>query len=291
MIVLFNPSVASETNTLIKQATILITAKKIEKAYQLLSPFADDKAGNPEFDYLYGLLLQKKHHYTQAVLVLERALLMRPEHVATQSALAKSYIALKEFKKAEQLQQKLQQEHETSASNEIKTLEEQKKKDEKIRYTVNGFIRSTGGYDDNLTNGPDENFITILSAKQLGTIYVGKGLEKDQDFFVGVSGSLGLKTQFSNNFGINVGIWGSKRFNRKRPDEEIAAMSSSLGGHYQYGHNSISIDLKYQSIWINTLHYQEQYALLGQWYRPLWKNNALALHFNINTTRHPHSKT
>lgn len=287
---LSNSSFAAETISVIKQAQVLTNANKIEKAYELLNPIEEEMAGDAEFDYLYGLLLQKKNQHTYAVIVLERALLMRPEHVPTQTALAKSYIALKEFARAEKLQGQLQQEQETSAVKEIEQLEVRKKDDEETLYTFNGFIRSTGGYDDNLSNGPDKSFITIPIAEQLGAIYVGRGLEKDQDFFFGVSGSLGLKTQFANNFGINAGIWGSKRFNRKRPDEEIAAMSSWLGGSYQYGKNSFNVDFKYQSIWINNLHYQDQYALLGQWYRPILDSNAIALHFNVRTTRHPSSE-
>ncbi|MDQ7091398.1 MAG: hypothetical protein Q9M50_12325 [Methylococcales bacterium] len=51
------------------------------------------------------------------------------------------------------------------------------------------------------------------------------------------------------------------------------------------------MNFKYQSIWINNQHYQNQYAVLGQWYRPLFKSNALALNFNIRTTHHPGLKT
>lgn len=288
---LFGNSTFLTAAELTEQAQILIDAGKLEKAHALLTPVADDRAGEPEFDYLYGLLLQKMKQHTYAVMVLERALLMRPDHVPTQAALAKSYVALKEYDKAETLEQQLRQEKADSEASEIERLEEQKKDSEETLYTFNGFIRSTFGYDDNITNGPNDDFISIAVAEQLGPIFVGRGLQRDQDFFYSTSGSLGLKARFANGFGINAGIWGSHRLNRQRPDEDLSVMSSWLGTSYQHGKSSFNFNFKYQAIWINTLHYQDQYALQGQWYRPIFDSNAIALHFNIGTGKHPSSET
>ena len=287
----FTFSFTVKADTLIEQAQILMDAEKTDKAYALLSTVADEQAGEAEFDYIYGVLLQKMNQHTYAVMVLERALLMRPNHIETQTALAKSYIALKEFEKADKLQQQLQQEGVASISTELDELEAQKKETEETLYTFNGFIRSSFGYDDNLTSGPEDDYLTIPIARHLGSIYVGNGLQKDQDFFYALSGNLGLNVQFANGLGVNAGIWGSHRLNRKRPDEDLSIMSSWLGGSYQYGKNNFNFNFKYQSLWINTLHYQDQYLLQGQWYRPILDSNAIALHFNIRTAKHPSSET
>ena len=286
-----SPLFALDLNQSLKQAQRLMEAEKIEAAFDLLNPIADDNAGNAKFDYFYGLLLQKMEQHSYAVLVLERALFMQPKHVGTQIALAKGYIQLKEFSKATKLQQQLEQQGATAEAIKIEKLTQSKEKEENKAYSLKGFIKTSFSYDDNLTSGPDSNFLIIPGSTHLGPVAIGQNLEKDQDFFYTVSGYLGLKVPVTQDFKMNVGIWGSQRFNRNRPDEDLAYMSSWAGGSYQQGKNNLSLNFKYQSIWIDDQHYQNQYAILGQWYRPLFKSNALAFNFNVRTTRHPGSNT
>ena len=120
-------SLGSNVETLLEEARALIKVEKIEKAHALLESIADEEAGNAEFDYLYGLLLQKMAQYSYSVFVLERASFIRPQHVPTQVALAKAYIHLKEFSKAEKIQQQLEKEQATTEAANIKQLEQQKK--------------------------------------------------------------------------------------------------------------------------------------------------------------------
>ncbi|MDQ7091399.1 MAG: hypothetical protein Q9M50_12330 [Methylococcales bacterium] len=220
---------ASDVDQLLDQVEQLIKSDKIDESYNLLNPIADDNAGNAEFDYLYGLLLQKMEQSNYSVLVLERALYMRPNHIPTQVALAKSYISLKEYSKAEKLQNQLQQEQATKEAATIKQLSQQQKDDE-YKPSFKGFIQTSFSYDDNLTSGPDSNFLTIPSATHLGLVAIGDNLEKDQDLFYAVSGYLGIKVPVVEDFKIDMGIWGSQRFNRTRPDEDLAFMSSWIGG-------------------------------------------------------------
>jgi len=281
---------ANDAEILIKQAQTLITAQQHQHAYELLTPVADEYAGNPKFDTLYGVLLLKLKHNTRAVFALERALMMRPQHLRTQKALVTAYERLNDFDNAERLFKKIQQ-HPESKPQQTKNSQ---KKADKI-YKISGFLGASVGYDDNLTNGPDDNFIRLPLAEKLipffsERLYVGKGLEKDQDFFSSVSGGVGIKVKLPENFGLNAGLYGNRRINDTRHDEDASLFSSWIGGQYQWGRNRFNLTLKQQTIWLSDEHYQDQYSLLGQWSRSFYKSSLLSLYANGKLARYPDIK-
>lgn len=280
---------ASTSENVTTQAQILIQNNDYQGAYTLLTPVADNFSDEAEFNYLYGSILLKLQKYTLAVFVLERALLIKPDHLPTLEALAQSYTELKEIAKAEKLLVKIKEKKPAEAPvSFMKKLNDVfQPKDE--HYKFSGFLSSTSGYDSNLTNGPTDSYIVIPVTRSYGPIFVGKSMEKAGDFFTAVNGGANVNYKLTDHFGLNSGMYGSHRLNNQRSDQDLAFLSGWLGGSYQQDKNRFDLNIRLQSIWLSEADYQDQYSVLGQWSRTLQTNTTLSLYTQASTLRYPNA--
>lgn len=281
--------IATTSENITKQAQFLITNNDYNGAYELLTPIADNYSDDADFNYLYGSVLLKLEKYSLAVFVLERALLIRPEHIQTMEALAQSYTEIKEFAKAEELLTKIKEK--TPPTLPVGTIQEFKnlflQKDERRKFS--GFLGSTSGYDSNLTSGPNDNYIVVPVARSYGPMFVGKDLEKDGDFFTTINGGANLNFKLTEHYGVNMGMYGSHRLNSHRPDQDLAFLSGWLGGSYQQDKNRFDLNIRRQNIWLSEADYQDQYSVLGQWNRALQTNTTFSLYAQASTLRYPNA--
>ncbi|NQX93453.1 MAG: tetratricopeptide repeat protein [Erythrobacter sp.] len=67
------------------------TSDQKEKAYQALSAAAEQRAGDPAFDYQLGLLSIDTGRYGEAIIALQRVLAMQPDNAAARAELARAY--------------------------------------------------------------------------------------------------------------------------------------------------------------------------------------------------------
>lgn len=284
-------AIASSSDDITKQAQALIENNDYNGAYQLLTPVADTYSDEADFNYLYGSVLLKLKKYSLAVFALERALLIRPDHTQTMEALAQGYNEIKEFSKADQLFAKIKEKTPpTFFANTAQQLKNLYLQTEDL-YKFSSFLGTTLGYDSNLTSGPINSYITIPAANQLGALFVGNDLQKDDDFFTTVNGGANLDFKVNDRYGINMGMYGSHRLNYQRSDQDLAFLSGWLGGSYQYDKNRFDLNIRRQSIWLSEEDYQDQYSAFGQWSRTLQTNTVLSLYSQLSTLRYPDAKT
>lgn len=284
-------SIALSSENVTRQAQALIEDNNYNGAYELLTSAADNYSDDAEFNYLYGSVLFKLQKYSLAVFALERALFVRPEHIQTLEVLAQSYTEVKEFAKAEQLLAQIKEKNPPTLL--VGTIQKLKKfyLQTEDRYKFSSFLGTTLGYDSNLTSGPINSYITIPAASDLGALFVGKDLEKDDDFFTTVNGGANVSFSLTEHYGVNMGMYGSHRLNYQRPDEDLAFLSGWLGGSYQQDKNRFDLSIRRQSIWLSEEDYQDQDSVWGQWSRTLQANTMLSLYTQVSTLDYPNAKS
>lgn len=282
--------IASASADISKQAQVRITHDDYQGAYELLAPVADNYSDDAAFNYLYGSVLLKLQKYSLAVFALERALLVRPDHIQTLEALAQGYTGIKEFAKADKLLAKIKDRNPTLPPSSMQKLKNFFQPTDGP-YKFFGFLGTTLGYDSNLTSGPTDNYITVPVARSYGPMFVGGDLEKDDDFFSTINGGANLNFKLTNHYGLNMGMYGSHRLNNRRPDQDLAFLAGWLGGSYQQDKNRFDLNFRRQSIWLSEADYQDQYSVLGQWSRALQTNTTLSLYAQASTLRYPNAKS
>lgn len=83
------------------QAEALLVTGKAEEAWQLLRPLERQHAGDPQFDYLYGIAALESGRPNLATFILDRVIAAQPGHAAARLERARAYFALGDFERAE----------------------------------------------------------------------------------------------------------------------------------------------------------------------------------------------
>lgn len=86
----------------LSEAQSLLDGGQAAAAYELLKPLEIERAGEAQFDYLFGLSALDTGHPVEAVFALERAVDSHPDNGPARAELARAYLALGETDDAKQ---------------------------------------------------------------------------------------------------------------------------------------------------------------------------------------------
>ncbi len=140
---------------LLRDARALLSEGRSGDAYILLKPAEQRYAGSAEFDYLLGVAALDSGRPAEAVIVLERVLIERPDHLPARAELARAYLRVHETEAA-------RQSFETVAARELPpevraTIERYLNAIERIKDALRvkrvATIEAEIGYDDNVNFG------------------------------------------------------------------------------------------------------------------------------------------
>lgn len=86
----FAPSAASAQDS-VAQALSLHSSGKAQAAYELLLPQVETRAGDPDFDYAFGLAAADSGHAGEALAALQRVLAVQPNNTQARAEIARVY--------------------------------------------------------------------------------------------------------------------------------------------------------------------------------------------------------
>lgn len=87
----------------------LVRNGKAKEAYDLLKPYESQWAGNPDFDYLYGVAALDSGHPDEAVFSLQRVIAVKPGYPAARMELARAYYEVGDHAASKREFERLQQ--------------------------------------------------------------------------------------------------------------------------------------------------------------------------------------
>ena len=162
-VVLLALSSAAAADSVTQQARELLNNQQAASAYELLAPRGEERAGEPDFDYLLGIAALDSGRPGQAVFALERVLAVRPDDALARAEIARAYFALSEY-------QTSRQEFENAKGNSEVPATARTTMDKYLALIdraqrgsqrVSGYIGFSTGYDSNVNSGTDETTVAI----------------------------------------------------------------------------------------------------------------------------------
>ncbi len=192
LLALSAPAAADEVTD---QARELLNSHQAGSAYSLLAPLSDERAGDPDFDYLLGIAALDSGQPGQAVFALERVLAVRPEDALARAEIARAYFALSEFETSKQEFENVKTSGEVppnarATMDQYLSLIDRAQRGEQ---RVSGYIGFSTGYDSNVNSGTDESSIAIPVLGNLPFQLVDKATSQDNPFAAVSAGVNGLK--------------------------------------------------------------------------------------------------
>jgi hypothetical protein len=222
----------------IRSAAELVRAKKATAALAKLDPLADRLAGNPDFDYVYGVAALDAGHPAQAAVALRRALAARPDFHLARAELGRALAAMgdlagakREFQAVrdvkglpvlardamgrqiiaidEALTQVGPAGPQTRAANESQG-QPAKTQAPQPRTRISGYLENSIGYDSNVNAGPSNESLLIPAFALLGPAAISPQAMPKKAGFYELAGGLSISHTIDNDtaaFANLIGNW------------------------------------------------------------------------------------
>jgi len=177
------------------QARELLNSHQAGSAYTLLAPLSDERAGDPDYDYLLGIAALDSGQPGQAVFALERVLAVKPDDALARAEIARAYFALSEFETSKQEFENLKSDADVPATarasmDKYLNLIDRAQRGEQ---RIGGYIGFSTGYDTNVNSGTDQSTIAIPVLGNLPFQLIDRATSQDNPFAAVTAGINALK--------------------------------------------------------------------------------------------------
>jgi outer membrane protein len=214
----------------IRSAALLVRAKKSAAALAKLDPLAARLAGNPDFDYVYGVAALDAGHPAQAAVALRRAIAARPDFHLARAELGRALAAMGDLAGAKREFETVRDakglpalardamgrqviaidQAVTQVGPAAPPVRPAKTETPQPRTRISGYIENSIGYDTNVNAGPSSESLLIPALAFLGPASISPQAMPLKSGFYEIAGGLSISHTIDNDtaaFANVIGNW------------------------------------------------------------------------------------
>src|ERR1700687_4496702 len=241
-------SSASFAANQVAEAQQLIKEDKAAQAYALLEPLEPEEAGNPEFDYWFGVAALDSGNFERAAIAFERVLIQNPNFASARLDLARTYFAMHSDDLAKQEFERVLEQEPNAAGRAVigKYLEaiEQRKKGQ--RFLGSAYLEGGFGRDNNISSVTSDFTGGILSSYNIPFVLpTGNSIKRRDNYWTVAGGGEG-PYKLSEDWSLFGGLDAHGRRYREFSQFNIAQWDARLGAALQRGADTFRLSLQGQ---------------------------------------------
>lgn len=286
--VLFCASSALAQDATLDRARALIQAKQGRAAYELLAPLEQQRAGEPDYDYLLGVAAIDAEQYTRAVFALERVLAVRPDHPQARAEIARAYFVMGENKVARQEFESVKR---TRPPAEVATTIDQflnalDARERSRRSGLSGFIEAGIGTDSNVSAATSTSSFAIPAFPGL-LFNLAPAAQKQKDDFVTLSGGLFGRYALGNTYSlIGTGSF-EQRANADIDRFDTGTLNASAGVSRTDEANEFTVAAQLQSYSVDHEEFRNAVGGVAQWRRNITQRDQATVYLQYARLAYP----
>ena len=292
---------ASEQDAaMIRAAAELVRVKNSDKAYAQLAPMEDRLAGNPDYDYVYGVAALDSGHPAQAVVALRSALKVRPDFHTARAELGRALAAMgdlagakREFEAVRNVQE-LPPVVRDAVGRHITAIDTAAANQSAKHYS--GYLETSVGYDTNVNAGPSNQTLLIPALAFLGPATIAPQATPKRAGFYEIAGGFNGALPINNETAVFANLVGNIHplFDYSEFRTALAGGETGIARQVQ-NFGIFSVSGIAQTFFLGGKTFRNIYGAAGQWRRPITEgwDTSLALSWlrlgypNIDCTPDP----
>ena len=270
---------AAAEDELLARAQRLVEQQKGAEAYALLQPQAEARAGDPAFDYVFGVAALDAGKLVEAAFALERVLDVQPDNALARAELGRTYYemgendaARKEFERVKG--QQIPPDFQLTLDRYLSAIDARFEKS-RTRYQV--YIETGVGYDSNVNSATDARNVVLPALGSLTFNLDANAQEQDSAIWTinaGVTFTSPLDRGFSLFGGIDLNHRAALEDTTCRTakgDTTCSTQSAtgSLGVQYEQGRNKYRLSGQAQRFYVGSDENQDYAGGNAQWIHTL----------------------
>lgn len=270
----------------LQQAEALLNDKKNIQAYDLLAPLEEERAGDPDYDYLLGMTFLGMGEPTRAAFAFERCLDVSPDNGPCRVQMARTYILLGETPNARNELQTIKDfnpppEVENLVSQYLGVITNTEKQQQR---RIRTFAQFGLGYDSNINSATENSKIALPSS--VGQAFLTVPVSADSAFAQLQAGS-SIYYKFSPTVAglADINVQQHSVFDNHAYD--YTTLDTSAGGLMNLNNNlQLQGKLQLQKMWLDGQSYRDVLGLLAQGQRAMSDTSQLAVFSQLSQLRY-----
>jgi len=257
-----------------------------EQTYQALAAQADERAGDPAFDYALGIAALDSGRYGEAIIALQRVLAVQPGNAQARAELARAYALAGDI---------------DTARDQFATVVDDPSLPDPVRQRFTGFVRqfdraiqgggsdvsgfldARGGHDSNINSATDLTTVTIPLFAFLGPGTLGAGARSQDDQFYELTGGVSGVTAVGRQDRLFASALGNWHDNFDSGAFDTASLTGTAGYAHTFANRDvISLSAQAQQFWLGGDGYRTSYGAVAQYTRLLPQGRALTFAAQYN---------
>lgn len=284
---------ALATNAVAQDATLaragsLVQAKQGKAAYELLAPLEEQRAGDPEFDYLLGVAAIDAGQYMRAVFALERVLAVRPNHAQARAEIARAYFVMGEDQAARQEFESVKRTHPpadvvTTIDQFLNAIDVRQRS---RRSGITGFVEAGFGTDSNVNAATSTSTFAIPLFPGL-QFNLAPSARKQSDEFFSLSGGVFGQHALSNAWSLIGNASFDQRANMEHDEFNTGTLNGSAGVTRIDEANEFTLAAQVQSYSVDYEQFREAVGGVAQWRRNVTRRDQATVYLQYARLTYP----
>lgn len=270
---------AAGSDPVLTQADQLLSQRQAGAAFDLLAPLEDERAGDPDYDYLLGLAAIETGRGGIAAFAFERCLAVDPKNGPCRVQMARTHLALGETGAA---REELQAVQASAPPREVNDLVSQylgaltqREKQEKRR--IGAHVQIGAGYDTNVSGTTDATTIAIPRLGGLPFTLSGVST-KQEDAFVQAQAGVSLDQALSPAWRLLLDANLDSRQHQDVDALNSLSADAGLGLGWMTGPNSVQAKLQLQDYRLDEEAFRSLYGVLAQFQHAYGEKAAVSVY-------------
>lgn len=287
LVLMLAASLAVAEDQALSKASALIKSNDFKSAYQLLEPLEEERAGDQDFDYLFGIAAIDSGNVTRGVFALERVLAVNPNNAQARAEIARAYYQLGENETAKmEFQNVLNQQPPENAKQTINRFLSAIDKNLGLSTRYAAFLDFGFGHDSNVNSATNASAIAVPFFG--GAIFnLNNTAQESSSRFVSASGGASFSYPLSKDFSLFGSVVGYKKMNWSHEEFDTDSMDFNVGGQFKKGPDAYTLSAQDSSYYVNSTKFRHAYGLNGQWQHDVDESNQLSVFFQATRLSYP----
>ncbi len=257
----------AQSDATLRDAMALTNGGQGQQAFTLLDPLEVTRAGDPEFDLVFGIAANEAGQYSRAIMALERVLVTQPENSRARAELGRALFAVGDTRAARTLLRETRDQGVpvAVASTIDEFLQAIDRVDAQGKSSWKAYVEAGLGHDSNANSGPANSNVAVPAFGGLIFTLAPSGVKQSTEFLAlnaGISGRYVIDPRLSL---IGTGTL-QTRFNSGSADQFDTVQADASGGvSYRHDQNEYSLVGQVGSYMVDGNRARDQIGLVGEW--------------------------
>lgn len=269
---------AAHADETLDQARNLIKQKNFKPAYELLEPLESDRAGDIDYDYLFGVAAIENGQVSRGVFALERVLAQQPNNTAARAMIAKGYFKGGEAENARaEFRNILGQNPDPETTRLIEDNMSAVDKATGQATTFAAYIDAGFGWDSNINSATSSSSVAAPGIAPGLNLTLASTSREQSSKYVSLNGGASFRSPLTKNLSVFGSAQGSIRTNWNESMFDPSYTDFTLGLNYKRYIDSFTVALQRNNYDIDGDRFRESHGVIGQWQRQLDDQNQISV--------------